>query len=71
MKVLTPEEFEKLEKYDKLDYEKALIDNKKFIEELKVALAEFNSYDYGMDILDTDYDKYLLSYHCREETIKN
>jgi hypothetical protein len=40
---------------------------KKSKEEIMKALDEYDPYEHGgMHLLDTDYDNYMISYHCRE-----
>ena len=36
-------------------------------EELKQALLDYDHYEHGMRILDTDYKNYMLLYHCIED----
>ena len=36
-------------------------------EEVKKAWDAYDHYKDGMKIIDTDYDKWMLMYHCREE----
>ena len=39
-------------------------------EEVIKALDELDFYESGMQVLDTDYDKFMMLYHCREEQME-
>ena len=39
----------------------------KYKKEIKKALDEFDHYEHGMRVIDTDYDNYLFLYHCIED----
>lgn len=36
-------------------------------EEIKAAWDDFDHYEFGMRVIDTDYTSFLLLYQCREE----
>ena len=35
--------------------------------EIEKALEEFDVYSTGMQVLDTDYEKYMMLFHCKED----
>ena len=34
---------------------------------MRQALMEYDPYEHGMQVLDTDYKTYMLLYHCNED----
>ena len=44
-------------------------ENAQFVEELRKAIADFDTYEHGMNVLDTDYENFLMLYHCREDEV--
>ena len=41
-------------------------ENAQFVEELRKAIADFDTYEHGMNVLDTDYENYLAAYLCEQ-----
>ena len=49
------------------EYEESRIAIAEYKETMKQTMEEYDPYYHGMRILDTDYDTYLLMYHCNED----
>ena len=55
----TPEEIEK--------HNEEIVSLAEYKQELKDALRDYDHYQHGMRILDTDYTNYMMLYHCQED----
>jgi hypothetical protein len=60
-----------MSQFDKEDYDEALERNKAMIEEMRIAVMDFDVYEHGMEVVDTDYDNFLMVFHCSEESLTN
>ena len=67
MPPLTVDEMEDLSSEQIDEYNEEMVFMAKMKEDVAKAWDKYDHYHEGMRILDTDYDSYMLLYHCREE----
>jgi hypothetical protein len=64
---LSPEELAEMGPDEIREYEESREAILEYKETMRKTLDEYDPYYHGMRVLDTDYDSYLLMYHCNED----